>query len=101
RWCLVACVSMSMGIAAERAQAQDAAGPWQGWSITPYGWISDAKGRVGGSGTASEINLTAEDLLKSVNVAIMTIGERRWADIPSTSGPGAWSTCSGGFATGI
>src|SRR5215510_4917956 len=77
RWCLITCVSMSLGTAAERARAQGAEGPWQGWSITPYGWISDTKGRVGGSGTASEINLTAEDLLKSVNVAIMTIGERR------------------------
>lgn len=76
-WCAVACLTMSIGIADVRAQAQGAAAHWQGWTIAPYAWISDTKGRVGGGGAASDVNLTAKDLLKSVNVAIMAIGELR------------------------
>src|SRR5262245_40502840 len=58
------------------AWAQTTPSAWR-WSITPYAWIASTKGRVGSGQGATNVDLSAKDLLSSVDIAIMAVGEGR------------------------
>lgn len=66
----LACVLMST--AGSSAGAQGAPTTWQ-WSITPYAWLARTEGRVGAGNISTDVDLSAGDLLKSVDVVLMAV----------------------------
>lgn len=56
--------------------AQDGSESWH-WSFTPYLWAANTKGRSGVKGFVGDVDLSAGDVLKSVDIAFMGTLEAR------------------------